>query len=88
MLKLEVIFNEYANYILKDKDGNEYEVNINFIDIDKPKIGTIIYIQKSVLDEKVSLNYGLVDKDSINNEDEIIMLSEGEKKKYLQRFYG
>ena len=35
----------------------------NNVDMDKPKVGTIIYIPKSIIDENVSLNYGnILDK--------------------------
>ena len=53
---------EYCNYVFEN-NNKTYELNINFMDIDKPICGTIIYIQESVLKEKVSLNYGPVEKD-------------------------
>ena len=89
MIKLEIIeVDEYANYILKDNDGNTYDVNINFINMDKPKVGSIIYIQKSIIDENVSLNYGLIGENTIKNENELMMISYCNDKKYLERYYG
>ena len=89
MIKLEKIkTDEYANYTLKDSNGKKYDVNINFMGIEKPKVGTVIYIQKSVLDENVSLNYGLIEKGQLESEDELIMISYNNEKKYLERFYG
>ena len=89
MIKLRIIkSDEYSNYVLEDNDNKKYEVNINFMGIDKPSIGTIIYIQEEVLKENVSLNYGLVDNTFNINENELIVLVNNDKKTYLQRFYG
>ena len=89
MIKLKIIkTNEYANYVLEDKDGKTYEVNINFMNMDKPKIGDYIYIQENVLKEDVSLNYGVIDKNEKMSEDELILLIQNGEKIYLQRFYG
>ena len=89
MLKLTIIkTDEYANYILEDKDGKKYDVNISFMGIKKPAIGTIIYIDDSALKENVSLNYGLVKKDKLRSEKELITLISGDEKIYLQRYYG
>ena len=79
---------EYSNYILEDSKNNIYEVNINFIDVELPTIGSYLYIPEKVLKERVSLNYGLI-KDTTNiNEDELITIIQNEKKLHLQRFYG
>ena len=89
MIKLTIVeTDEYANYILEDITGKKYDVNINFMDMDKPKVGTIIYIPKSVIDENVSLNYGkILDKD-LKDENELLLLVTDNKKIYLERFYG
>ncbi len=89
MIKLTIIENdEYANYVLKDTDGNTYDVNINFMNMDKPKVGTIIYIPKSVIEEKVSLNYDKIDLKELTDENEIIVLQNGDQKLFLERYYG
>ena len=89
MIKLKIIEkDEYSNYVLEDKNCKKYEVNINFIGIEEPKIGTIIYINKSILDENVSLNFGLIDSKKLANENELIIIVSGEDKKYLKRYYG
>ena len=89
MLKLTITKNdEYANFVLEDNTGKEYEANINFMNIEKPKVGTEIYIQKEVLDENVSLNYGPVSESVPAKEDELIVIVNGNEKKYLQRYYG
>ncbi len=89
MIKLTIISkDEYANYILKDINDNKYELNINFMNIEKPKVGTDIYIQESVIKENISLNYGLVNSDSKPNKDELIVILDGKKQMYLQRYYG
>ena len=89
MKKFKIIkCDRFSNYELEDVDGKKYQVNINFMDIDKPICGTIIYIQESVLKEKVSLNYGPVEKDKDVDENELIVLSYDNNKIYLERFYG
>ena len=89
MIKLTIIkTDQYANYSLKDCDGNDYVLNINFMGIDKPPIGTELYIPESNIEEKVSLNYGMIDEEIKPKEDEIIVMSYEGKQKYLQRFYG
>ena len=89
MLKLEIIENdEYANYVLKDKDGKKYNVNINFMNMEKPKLGTIIYIPESVVNENISLNYDVVGYEKLEDEKDLIMVVNGEEKIYLQRYYG
>jgi len=89
MIELTIIqSDEYANYKLIDKDGNKYDLNINFMGIEKPKVGTEIYIHKSVIEENVSLNYGLVDQENKPKDDELIVISYEGKQRYLQRFYG
>ena len=79
---------EYSNYILEDNKNNIYEVNINFLDIESPKIGSYLYIPEQVLEEKVSLNYGLIEDNTNINEDELITIIQNDKKLLLQRFYG
>lgn len=89
MIKVKLIEkDEYANYVLEDKDGKRYEININFMGIEKPEVGTIIYIPESVIKENVSLNYGIAGQEKISDDNEIIMLSYEDNKIYLQRYYG
>ena len=88
MIKLKIVENDgYANYILKDNDGKKYEVNINFMNMKKPKVGTIIYIDESVLAENVSLNYGKPDGYLVE-EKKLMTIVYGGEKIYLQRYYG
>lgn len=79
---------EFSNYILEDNKNNIYEVNINFIDVELPTIGSYLYIPEKVLKERVSLNYGLIEDTTNINEDELITIIQNEKKLHLQRFYG
>jgi len=89
MLKLVIKDkNEYANYVLEDKNNKSYEVNINFMEVTLPNVGDYIYIPEKVLQEKVSLNYGLIDSTNDINEEELIVIVSNNKKIYLQRFYG
>ena len=88
MIKLKIVENDgYANYTVEDNDGKKYEVNINFMNMEKPKVGTIIYIDESVLAENVSLNYGKPDGDLVE-EKELMIVVQGEEKTYLKRYYG
>ena len=79
---------EYSNYVLEDNKNTIYEVNINFINIELPNIGSYLYIPEKVLEEKVSLNYGIIEDTANINEDELIAIIQNDKKIYLQRFYG
>lgn len=89
MIRLNIINkDEYSNYILEDSNNNKYEVNINFMGIEVPAIGSSIYIPEDVLNEKVSLNYGLMDKNIDIDDNDLMVLLSDNKKIYLQRFYG
>ena len=79
---------KYSNYVLEDSKNNIYEVNINFINIELPNIGSYLYIPEKVLKKKVSLNYGLIEDTANIDEDELITIIQNAKKIYLQRFYG
>ena len=79
---------EYSNYVLEDNKNNIYEVNINFINVELPNIGSCLYIPEKVLEEKVSLNYGLIEDTTNIDEYELITIIQNDKKIYLQRFYG
>ena len=89
MLKLKIIqTDKYANYVLEDKDKKRYEVNINFMNMEKPKLGSIIYIPESVIKENISLNFGMVEDANLKDEDELIALVIDNNKIYLERYYG
>lgn len=87
MIKL-VINNkdEYCNYVLEG-NNSRYEININFMGIDEPKVGDYIYIPERVLKEKISLNYGKIEDNNVK-EEELMLLIRDNDKIYLQRFYG
>lgn len=87
MIKLKIKnIDEYCNYVL-ESDNKVYEVNINFMDINKPSEGDYIYMPEKALKENVSLNFGPINNDNLN-EDDIIVLSNKGNKIYLQRFFG
>lgn len=89
MIKLTIVQNdEYANYVLKDNKNNDYYLNINFMNMEKPKVGTEIIIPEKVIKENVSLNYGVIDEENRPKDDELLILSYEGKETYLQRFYG
>lgn len=77
----------YSNYVLEGND-KIYEVNINFMDIELPIEGDYLYIPEKVLNEEVSLNYGIVDNSDNIVEEDLLLLVKNNNKIYLQRFYG
>lgn len=92
MKKLKIDKIENYNYYLKEKD-NTYIINMEFFDIDyKPISGDIIYMDESLLKEKI-LNVGIF-KDSYgkkiidSNDLNIIILESKNKRFYLKRLYG
>jgi len=56
--------------------------------IKKPGVGTEIYIPEPVINENVSLNYGIIDEENKANAVELMVISYQGDKKYLQRYYG
>lgn len=88
MKKLKIIEKDnYSNYILESTSGKKYEININFMEF-KPSMGSYIYIEESLLKEKVSLNFGIVESSENIKEEELIVIVDNDSKIYLQRFYG
>ena len=89
MIKLKIVEKDkYANYILLDSNGEKHEVNINFMNVEKPNVGAEIYMDESVLKENVSLNFGNPGLDKIVDEKALIQITENGEKRYLQRYYG
>ena len=78
---------EYCNYVF-EINNKTYELNINFMGVELPVVGDYIYIPEKVLNEKVSLNYGLINNIDKIDEDELMILVKNNTKIYLQRFYG
>ena len=88
MIKLEIINNDqYSNYILRDSKGVLFDININFMNMKKPTIGSILYMNKELLEENVSLNFGKLINKKLK-ENELVILEVDNKKIYLERFYG
>ena len=88
MIKLEIINNDqYSNYILRDSKGVLFDININFMNMKKPTIGSVLCMNKDLLEENVSLNFGRLTNNELK-EDELIILEVDNKKIYLERFYG
>ena len=88
MIKLKIKNKDkYSNYVL-ESNNKKYDVNINFMDAILPSVGEHIYMPEKVLNENVSLNYGIIEDSSNINEDEIIVLVKNNNKIYMQRFYG
>ena len=89
MTKFTVVETDYySNFVLEDENKNRYEVNINFMDMPKPKVGRVIYMDKSLLDEKVSLNFGKKNDMIDTDENEVIKVEYEGFEIELQRYYG
>jgi len=93
MIKLKIIEIKDYNYNLIDTSGNEYNINIEFFDIDKlPKVNDSIYINKKLLKDRVfcfgtfDSSYGRKIEDI--DDEEIIVLNIDNELIYLKRLYG
>lgn len=99
MIKLEIM--DIDNYVYKliDENGNEYDFNLEFLDIEEsPKIGDYIYVNSKLIDPSyegygtsytfgsLKNNYG---KNDILIEDiDVIKVVIGKLEIYLKRLYG
>ena len=94
MIKLRVDKVDGYNYFLKDDKDFEYILNIEFYDLEyKPKCNDYIFIDKKILRENNSFNFGLLDSvygKKINSSDDpdILILVTENKKFYMKRIYG
>ena len=99
MKKIKIIEVNNYDYTLKDKEGNLYELNIEFQGLkEMPQVNDIIYISEKLLDKKYkeysnTYTYGNIDDKSgrdISKENEIdlIVLETKNQKIYLKRLYG
>lgn len=91
MIKLIIKEIDNYNYIL-EHNNIKYNLTIELINTDITlSKGDIIYIEKSVIQEKIPLIFGPINgKYSKNelNEKEFITILKNNNKIYLQRYYG
>ena len=99
MKKLKIIEVNNYDYTLKDKDGNLYELNIEFQGLkEMPQVNDIIYISEKLLDKKYkeysnTYTFGNIDDKSgrdisTENEIDLIVIEMNNQKYYLKRLYG
>lgn len=99
MVKLQIINKDNYIYNLKDEQDNNYNLNIEFLDIgENLKIGDYIYISAELLDPRydgysTSYTFGSLKnkygKDNIKLTDiDVIKIKTNEKEIYLKRLYG
>lgn len=99
MKKLKIINKDNYLYILEDKSHKQYQLNLEFQDINIiPNINDYIYISEKLLDKNYNeystmYTFGALDStygrniDNENNPD-IIKIELKDNSKYLKRLYG
>ena len=94
MKKLEIIKVDKYTYTLQDKNNNNYELIIDFQNIEEqPQSGNYIYIDETILESKNFYTFGKLNSEygrKIENENDkyLIILETNNKKYYLKRLYG
>lgn len=99
MVKLQIINKNNCLYKLKDIKENEYEINLEFLDIKSiPEIGDYICISAELLNPRYAgystlYTFGNLDnpcgKSNLNiNDTDVIKIITGNKEIVLKRLYG
>ena len=99
MIKLKIMNKSKYIYNLKDEDDNDYEFNIEFLDMEKnPEIGDYIYMSDELLNPKydgysTSYTFGNLEntygKENIKIDDvDVIKIKTYKSEVYLKRLYG
>lgn len=89
-LMIKTIINDIDNYdyILSDKYNNIYKLNLEFYGLNNElKKGDIIYFSSELLIDEGMYSFGKIKNTNLNFS-EYIVLMQGDKKIYLQRYYG
>ena len=99
MKKLEITSKDNYDYILQDENGNIYNLNLEFLDVEEEiKVGNYINFSEELLDPKYdgyskSYTFGNLDskygKANIELDDiDVIKVEWKDKNIYLKRLYG
>lgn len=94
MIKLDIIGIDGYSCLLRNINDKEYNINIEFYDIDfKLEIGDILYMNEEVVNHHEILRYGDIESEYgrkiIDDRDkDIIVIIKKDKKYYLKRLYG
>ena len=95
MKKLIIANKDNYEYTLKDVNNNEYQLNIEFYNIERnPEVGDYLFISEKTLQENNTfLNFDVLESEygrkieSANDDDIVVLIVSGEKI-YLKRVYG
>lgn len=92
MKKLQIFDIKEYEYYLKDSNNNIYNLNLEFYNMNKPKINSYIYISEKLIRNTIERMYSF---GPLNNEigykvkeEDIIKIIDNDKELYLQRYYG
>ena len=99
MIKLKIMNKSKYIYNLKDENDNNYEFNMDFLDMEeKPEIGDYLYMSDELLNPKydgysTSYTFGNLEniygKENIKIDDvDVIKIKTYKSEIYLKRLYG
>lgn len=99
MIKLQIVNVKDYEYNLKDENGNNYIINLEFFDIDEePKLGDYIFLNKKLLDStyegySTSYTFGNLEnkygRKNVSIDDiDVIKLIINNSEIYLKRLFG
>jgi hypothetical protein len=90
--------NKFNEYVLEDKDKNNYSLIMEFYDVQKPEVGDTLLLHENLLNKNSAeysqpYSFGALDnkcgrEKSLLTETEIIGLQYKNKKIMLKRIYG
>lgn len=93
MIKLKIKKIDNFKYYLNDDNNKEYELKIEFHDIDEPKVNDYILLDESLLNIDYLLAFGSLKSSyghtikSSQDKDVIVIISDN-KEIFLKRLYG
>lgn len=94
MVELRIMNVDKFYYYLVDNNGREYNLDIQFYDIDEnPTVGDYIYINQEILNSSKEFSFGSImgeyGKNILDgNKEEIIVVKRENELIYLKRYYG
>ncbi len=95
MKKLMIVKKENYEYVLKDTDNGEYQLNMEFYNVGKdPEVGDFLFMSEKLLQENNAVlsfdtfesEYGRKIENALD--DDIVVLMIKDEKIYLKRVYG
>ena len=95
MKKLMIVKKDKYEYVLKDTDNGEYQLNMEFYNVEKdPEVGDYLFMSEKILQENNAVlsfdtfesEYGRKIENALD--DDIVVLMIKDEKIYLKRVYG